>query len=467
MLGQGAYGCIFKPSLFCEGEKAVPENTISKFMTEDSTLNEMRLKPILQQIDPEQKYFIYPELECKPSRRYKKSLRLPTNNLAKCTIDIEDEEARLLRYKYGGKTLYDLVVQPKEYIDFFKGLVTLLEGLALLHTNPVKPIYHLDIKSDNIVCDSSMVCRYIDFGISDTQDRESLVAVMGDFKSPIYPFEVQFLNGFTFVGKPFSDIAYAVDHAFLDDFRSDRYYFPADMVIPHEDYKFEKKYKLANNLIEYEIALEKKIRAEYPEDSPEFTHFLYSTADVFSLGKVLARLYGRHMGQFLQYSDDHRDGHLFFLDSQGRRKQFMPGDRMKGLVNELADPEQIAWLNEVYDKISFPFYKLILNMLSLDPYKRITAEKAVAAYKAFIPAIELLLTEENITKNMAFMAPYLPYGQPAVANRVKPLPKLNKPNRAYSMKLKNRNKVNKQTRSMGRNVVVNRQPRYTWEKYND
>jgi serine/threonine protein kinase len=465
MLGQGSYGCVFKPSLFCEGEKVVPPNTISKFMTEDSAENEMRIKDILERIDPDQNYFLYPLVNCKPSKRYKKSLRLPTNNIARCKIDIEDEEARLLRFKDGGVTLQTLVVQPAQYASFFSGLVTLLEGLALLHDNPVKPVYHLDIKNDNIVCDAALRCRFIDFGISDTQDRSSPVAVMGDFRSSIYPFEVQFLNRFTLQGKPISEIAYAVDHAFLEDFRADRYFFPADMVIPHEDHKFLKKYKLADNLLEYEVALEKKIRTDYPEDSPEFTDFLYSAADVFSLGKVLSYLYGRHMGQFLQFSDDHGEGHLFFLDSQGRRKQYMKGQHYKGLVDELTDPEQITWLSTIYDKISFPFYKLMLNMLTLDPYKRISAANAAEAYKAIIPAIEALLTEEKITKYMAFMAPHLPYGQrhDAPLNRNQKI-SMNKPNRAYSMKLKNRTKLNKQTRSMGRNVVLNKNHRY-WEKY--
>ena len=464
MLGQGSYGCVFKPSLFCEGEKVVPPNTISKFMTEDSAENEMRIKDSLERIDPDQNYFLFPIVNCKPSRRYKKSLRLPTNNIARCKVDVEDDEARLLRFKDGGVTLQRLVLQPAQYAPFFSGLASLLEGLALLHNNPVKSVYHLDIKNDNIVCDAVMRCRFIDFGISDTQDRESLVAVMGDFRSSIYPFEVQFLNGVTLQGKPFSDISYAVNHVFLDDFRADRYHFPADMVIPHQQHKFLTKYKLADNLLEFEVALENKIRAEFPDDSPELTHFLYSAADVFSLGKVLSRLYGRHMGQFLQYSDDHGEGHLFFLDSQGQRKQYMKGQYYKGLVDELTDPEQITWLSTVYDKISFPFYKLILNMVTLDPYKRFTAAKALTAYKAIIPAIEQLLTEEKITKYMAFMAPHLPYGQvrPPPSN-AKPV-SMNKPNRAHSMKLKNRGKQNKQTRSMGRNATFNQNPRY-WEKY--
>ena len=84
LVGQGAYGCIFRPSLLCEGEAAPVENTISKFLTEDSAETEMILQPILKEIDPTQQYFIYPDRICKPSRRYKKSLRLPTNNIAQC-----------------------------------------------------------------------------------------------------------------------------------------------------------------------------------------------------------------------------------------------------------------------------------------------------------------------------------------------------------------------------------------------
>lgn len=447
MLSKGAYGCVFKPSLLCEGEKVAPENTVSKFMSLETVSNEMLIKSILKRIDPEQNYFLYPLSICKPSRRYKKSLRLPTNAITKCTIPIEDDEARLLRFKDGGTSLQDLVIQPSQYKDFFSGLLSLFEGLTLLHNNTVRSVYHLDIKTDNIVCDDEMRCRFIDFGMSDTLARQSLI-IATSANGSIYPFELQFLNGFTFKGKSIGEKSQVVD-AFLDDFREDRYYFPADMIIPFGESKFKKKYKLANNLLEYYIALEEKIHDDYPKNGPKLTHFLYSTTDVFTLGKVLSFLYGRHMGQFLQYSDDHQDGHLFFLDSQGRRKQFMKGQQYEGLVNELVDPEQIAWFKEVYDKISFPFYKLILNMVTLEPYKRFTAEKAANAYKAIIPSIEELLTEENINKYMAFMAPYLPYGEVKLNVALTPASKRIYRKGARSMSL---NKTRK--RSLGRNNVT-------------
>lgn len=450
MLAQGAYGCIFKPSLLCEGEQVAPENTISKLLTDES--NELRMKAILEQLDPLQQHFIYPIHSCKPSRRYNKSLRFPTNAIQKCDLDIADEDARLLRYNYGGESLYTLVVQPKDYSRFFIGLTSLLEGLALLHTNPIEPIYHLDIKSDNIVCDASMKCRYIDFGISDTREH----SVVNDFKSTIYPFEVQFVNGYTFEGKPFSETVYDVEHVFLENFRKDSNYFPASMVIPLAPHAFLEKYELASSLHDFEKALEPLVQGDF------MVSFLFAATDVFSLGKVLSRLYGRHMGQFLDYSYDHSEGHLFFLDAQGVRKQFVKGRYEKGLYDELTDEGQKQWFLDVYKSISTPFYKLILRMLHLNPFKRITAAKAVEAYKKIIPHMERLLVEESIVKYMGFMAPHLPYGQKPVSFPAAAQP-LERRSRAYSVKAKNREKLNKRRRSIGRNNVV--VDKYHWKKY--
>uniref|UniRef100_A0A6C0KZT3 Protein kinase domain-containing protein n=1 Tax=viral metagenome TaxID=1070528 RepID=A0A6C0KZT3_9ZZZZ len=465
LVGQGAYGCIFRPSLLCEGEENPGENTISKYLTEESAETEMILQPILKEIDPTQQYFIYPDRICKPSRRYKKSLRLQTNNIAKCKIDISDEEGRLLQFKYGGITLYDLIIQPVNYAAFFSGLTSLLEGLALLHTNAVEPIYHLDIKSDNIVCDDTMRCRYIDFGIADTRTHKTQKAFLTDYKSSIYPFDTQFLLSFTFKGKDFSERSYAVNHEFFDNFKEDSYYFPSEMVLPHDADKFLKKYKTANNLLDFEVDLENKLETDYPgREGPEITQFLLSAADVYSLGKVISRLYGRHMGQFLNYNFDHNDGHVSFLETNGGKKQFMHGRYEKGLLDELTDETQKEWLIDVHNSITRPFYMLVLKMLNLDPYKRISAQAAAEAYKKIVPHFGRLLTEENITKYMAFMAPHLPYGQPPPGPMQQRLPSVNKPNRVYSVK-QNRKRLNKQTRSVGRNVVVNRYPRMYWHKY--
>ena len=467
LVGQGAYGCIFRPSLLCEGEAAPVENTISKFLTEDSAETEMILQPILKEIDPTQQYFIYPDRICKPSRRYKKSLRLPTNNIAQCKIDITDEEARLLQFKYGGITLYDIIIQPLNYATFFTNLVSLLEGLALLHTNPVEPIFHLDIKSDNIVCDDKMRCRFIDFGIADTVTHKTQKAFLTDYKSSIYPFDTQFLLDFTFKGKDFSERSFAVNHEFFDNFREDSYYFPSEMILPHDTDKFLKKYKIADNILDFEVTLETILETDYPgRHGPEITQFLLAAADVYSLGKVMSRLYGRHMGQFLNFNFDHNDGHISFLNKNGGKKQFMQGRYEKGLLDELTDEDQKRWLIDVHDSITRPYYMLILKMLNLDPYKRIKADAAAEAYKKIIPQFERLLTEENIIKYMAFMAPYLPYGRPQRVVAAAPLPQLNKPNRVYSVK-QNRKRLNKQTRSVGRNVVVNRYPRMYWHKYNN
>lgn len=441
LVGQGSFGCVFKPNLLCEGETKVSDKLISKYITDDYSRVEMIVRPILSQIDLHQDYFIYPIRECKPSRRYKKAFRLPTNNIAKCEVDINDEDARILQYTYGGESLYTLVVQPSQYVDFFTNLGRLLEGLSLLHTNPVEPMYHLDIKSDNIVCDEHMVCRYIDFGLAETKSRATDSAFYTDYTSSVYPFDTRFVKGYTFDGKDFSQRSYDVNHKFLDTFHLDRYYFPAEMVNPDESSdRFQQKYKIAN-LLDLEMSIEERLKERFINNSEERSHFLYTAADVFSLGKVLSRLYGRHMGQFLEYSFDHGTGELFLLNIDGNKQPYSDGRYEKhGIYNTFTAPQK-AWFDEIYKTISLPFYQLILKMLHLDPFKRITAEKAVEQYRKIIPNIQRMLQEKYILRFMKFMAPHLPYGSvrlPNVAGR--PPSRIRS---AITMK-----KINKQMRSV-------------------
>jgi serine/threonine protein kinase len=492
LVAQGGYGCIFNPGLLCLGERIVPDGTITKMLSAASAENEMIIQSYLVHIDPEQKYYIYPELVCRPSNRYKKMLRLPKNVISKCTIDLDDEDARFLRYKFGGTSLYSLVLQPADYVDFFGNLGSLFDGLALLHSNPIEPIYHLDIKSDNIVCNADMKCRYIDFGISDTKNYKTSASVDVFYDTNIYPFDLRFFNGYSLFNpdgttRERSDLVAEIDHKFWDEFSEDRYYFPRESVSPSTENMtsvngawvsdFQKKYKIGGNLIDFFKALELKIYTDFPEKADiGLRHMLFSRADVYALGKVLSRLWGRHTGVFKSYSHDHNGDVLFIYNRLGHRIPMRNGRYEKnGFLDTLlkpADREQLDWFLQL-EHISEGVYKLVENMMSFDPYKRYSAEKAGVFYARISPLVKAHLTKENIEKFMTPYSAHLPYGDAPSAPAPGQAPKsiVFKNARGATARRVNKNRNNKSVRSVGkRNPKLAAEnysnPRY-WRKFDD
>ena len=56
----------------------------------------------------------------------------------------------------------------------FKIIKGICEGLKYLHDELEEPIYHLDLKPDNILLDKDMVPKIADFGISRPVSRKGI-----------------------------------------------------------------------------------------------------------------------------------------------------------------------------------------------------------------------------------------------------------------------------------------------------
>ena len=168
-VARGSYGCVYYPNLPCDTDGLdLPSdmNFVSKVTDHDSLEEEWKSigEFNLNEIDPENKYFIYPTGACKLSTK---------------SIKSESEFKRCDMYKKKNlssiKSNYVNIIQPnggivsykrKSALNFEKNwadYIRLLIGLGILHKNK---IYHRDIKEDNIVYSSNHGFRYIDFGIS-------------------------------------------------------------------------------------------------------------------------------------------------------------------------------------------------------------------------------------------------------------------------------------------------------------
>lgn len=223
-IGEGAFGCVYKPSIRCNGNTSPPrEDIVSKIIDGKSVQEELNLKDELFAIDREQQYFIYPLSTCKPSH-------LNFGDIVNCPKD----DVALINYAYGGSSLEDILIKlyekpfSIEHVRFFEGFLNLLHGIKILHDNGIA---HLDIKSVNVVGlvkgDGSYWFRFIDFGLSkklkfftdrDTTRDEYLdpgLLYWNDYFC--YPFDLRFLRN-EFIGGHNTDCSqeFSNYHAFIN-----------------------------------------------------------------------------------------------------------------------------------------------------------------------------------------------------------------------------------------------------------
>lgn len=149
LIGEGAYGAVYKPALKCKNKKKEYKNSIGKvFDNKDNAMNESLTYKSITKIDPKHKFTLPLYTDC---------------------ILIKNDKHQLI-YKYGGNDLNKLL-QTKGSIPKFKAFLIsmrpLLEGIKKLKDNNYT---HLDIKPENILYRNKII-YLIDFGLSKHLDE--------------------------------------------------------------------------------------------------------------------------------------------------------------------------------------------------------------------------------------------------------------------------------------------------------
>ena len=164
-IGKGSYGCIFKPSINCDGTIGDDKKVSKFFLYEEDYINELKLQEIIDKIDIENKFTIKKISNCriKITQELKKKIK----NFDRCR-DIPNDIYQIT-FEFGGYDLYRLFKNNLDKIKdvdlslFFKSFLTIFEGLSILDKNQ---LIHFDIRSDNILYDpEKMKFVIIDFGL--------------------------------------------------------------------------------------------------------------------------------------------------------------------------------------------------------------------------------------------------------------------------------------------------------------
>lgn len=179
VLASGGFGCVFRPALVCKGNKNRKPRYVSKLMTvrhadeEYKFINNIRSK--LKGIPDFSNHFLLDDIDiCEPksltssdlSNFDKKCRALSKDGIESGNINDSLHTLKLLNIPDGGIAIDDyifnggsfdkLLILNKKMIDLFTA------GIVPMNKNH---IFHSDIKDSNILIDSSLKTRLIDWGL--------------------------------------------------------------------------------------------------------------------------------------------------------------------------------------------------------------------------------------------------------------------------------------------------------------
>jgi serine/threonine protein kinase len=179
LLGQGTFGCVYKPAFMCSPSNSINNKMVSKVMLSNNANEEKYNFSIIDKIDPTGKYHIKLEGECDLSNNNKTKIL----ESGECDIitNYNKNKFKQLKFLDGGKELYYYYSKIKDLINkktkitestininkLYKILIAyknIVEGIVLLTTNNY---CHFDIKLENIIYNTNNnVMKLIDFGVS-------------------------------------------------------------------------------------------------------------------------------------------------------------------------------------------------------------------------------------------------------------------------------------------------------------
>ena len=177
-IASGGFGCVFRPSLKCKNKKT-KKNHVSKLMLKKYAKNEINdtskfIKEI-NSIKNKDKYFIIPKDLCSPNilslkdkENYDmKCTSLMKHNITSKNINNKLDKLNIIQLPEGGTDLSIYFENNIIHANSFARINTQLIKLLLYGIVSInnKHVYHLDVKSSNILIKEHLV-RLIDWGLS-------------------------------------------------------------------------------------------------------------------------------------------------------------------------------------------------------------------------------------------------------------------------------------------------------------
>ena len=304
LIGQGTYGCVFRPMIPCKGSNKRESGKVSKFLVKSEAEKELKETQVLDKIDKDYIFHFKTPKLCDFNLKYKKEPGIndcmPFKNASS-----DFKRMKLLQMTDGGMELHIFLQNVKlnsidQKYKLLLGLEPLFIGLKQMYLNKFS---HFDIKTLNTVINpESYQMKYIDFGLSKYNNEH--MKYITNYRNIYfaYPYELQLLY-------------------YYEEFKNNPLFEKINVL--KEEIKFRIKYKYNSNYSRtldstyvkngsiYLSSLTNKFMTNFFENirnnKGSFLKEIVSKVDVFSLGIVCIYIFKKVTNQKFSVNTKNKD----------------------------------------------------------------------------------------------------------------------------------------------------------------
>jgi serine/threonine protein kinase len=453
IIGQGAYGCVYRPALACEGNSGPRQGEVSKLISKKNVEEEYSSYDILRGIDPGRELYAYPVELCpfhaaSQTPETLNTLLMPeekaaltANPLIATRNNYERIEAMKSSYRRQGKkcaitnvnqgsviqmpdagsTFNQLKLNKSDVYGFFEGFENILQGVKVLHE---AGYFHHDIKPDNILIQragsSVSASASFKFRLADFGTMRSLAKSLETYKAGGH------VNGIYHTAYPYWPL-YTIFLNFKKDdlinFLNGVDYYNKGMQ-PNEEktVNYIKKVNLmvAKNLANHTIVepaystykngvrqsrdelndIGKNVYRIFYEKVKEktstiadtyFTNFL-KNIDTYSLAMTLNLYVNSIFNSICLFNAN--DKSTYTIAYKYRNKYYSYSD----YIGRLTDDAYKSWLNTFTVDVVFGFYNIVINFMNTKQiYKLLPIDVFIGDYIVVLGKFKTIL--DNDTNN--------------------------------------------------------------------